>query len=187
MPVIRVAAHDLPRRPAARVLVVNSEGKVLLLEYCHSGGAADALSGKGTYFTTPGGGRDEGETFLECAARELFEETGISTPVDPRVIATRTAPLLTSSGRVVLADERYFCVKVGNMPVLDNSRWTEMERGCIQGHSWCSSADLARLRSRQLWPQTLDEILTAANGDAPPLQYASTREVIGDLIVEVEY
>lgn len=186
MPVIRVCAKDLRKRQAARVLVLNEENKVLLFEYRHTSTTKDALTGKGSYFTTPGGQCDPGESFLECAKRELFEETGISVPVDPRVLATRTAPILTSSGEVMLADEQYFCVKVEH-PCISECNWTEEEKHCIHGFSWYSTEDLKQFNGFQLWPKALGDIVDAANIDKPALKYASTLETIGDVSVELEY
>ena len=223
MPVYKVNASTLAQRPAARVLVINDEGKVLLLEYRHED-SNDALSNKGSYFTTPGGRREPDESFIECAQRELYEETGIEAVVDPRVIATRTAPLMTSRSGIVLAVEEYFAVWVNKDLVLDNSNFTEKEKCNVKQYHWCDSSDLANLRDKHLWPSILDEILTAAknvahnvsepdsstlgsltninknhtNGDSTvdartdssykiPLKYASTKEALGDIIVEVEY
>ncbi len=56
-------------RITARVVLVNDEHKVLLLKMHF-----DGMS----YWLTPGGKIDEGETPLEAAQRELFEETGIN-------------------------------------------------------------------------------------------------------------
>lgn len=64
-------------RDIASAIVISSDGKVLM-------GQKDPKGG-GTYseddeWHIPGGGLDEGETFLEAAGRELKEETGLEIP-----------------------------------------------------------------------------------------------------------
>ena len=61
------------RRQAARVVLLNHVGQVLLLS------ATDpADRAKGAWWEIPGGGIDPNETSADAARRELFEETGIS-------------------------------------------------------------------------------------------------------------
>ncbi|WP_407571416.1 NUDIX domain-containing protein [Deinococcus altitudinis] len=52
--------------PGANVLVVNDQGELLLLRHAGTG-----------RWTLPGGSMEPGETFAECAHRELLEETGL--------------------------------------------------------------------------------------------------------------
>jgi len=66
------------RRPSSRLLLLNPDGVVILFRFVHK---EDALAGL-SYWATPGGGLEDGETFEETAIRELFEETGIR-HVDP--------------------------------------------------------------------------------------------------------
>ena len=55
-------------RPAARVLLIDDQDRVLLR----------ANVGDGDVWITPGGALEPGETAEEAALRELWEETGIS-------------------------------------------------------------------------------------------------------------
>ena len=59
----------LPYRPAAGIMLLNAAGKVWIGQRIDS--TLDA-------WQMPQGGLDEGEDMLECALRELEEETGIS-------------------------------------------------------------------------------------------------------------
>jgi ADP-ribose pyrophosphatase YjhB (NUDIX family) len=56
-------------RQAGRVIVLDPDGRVLLMAY-------DGGLPVGRHWATPGGGVDPGESFAEAAARELTEETG---------------------------------------------------------------------------------------------------------------
>ena len=60
------------RRTAARVVVLDRDGHVLLLR---ARDPADAS--KGHWWEIPGGGIEAGETSTDAARRELYEETGI--------------------------------------------------------------------------------------------------------------
>ncbi len=59
------------RRPAARVVLLDPEGRIFLLQGC------DPLRPeKGTWWEIPGGGINRGEQSHEAARRELYEECG---------------------------------------------------------------------------------------------------------------
>jgi 8-oxo-dGTP pyrophosphatase MutT (NUDIX family) len=62
------------RRQAARVVLLNEDGHVLLIR---ASDPADAS--KGTWWEIPGGGIDPHESTADAARRELHEETGITT------------------------------------------------------------------------------------------------------------
>jgi 8-oxo-dGTP pyrophosphatase MutT (NUDIX family) len=64
---------DVPRE-AARVLLLDAAGRVLLLR------GFDPARPEHRYWFTVGGGLDEGEAMIDAAVRELFEETGLRLP-----------------------------------------------------------------------------------------------------------
>jgi 8-oxo-dGTP pyrophosphatase MutT (NUDIX family) len=66
-----LASGRVRERVGARVILFDQAGRVLLVA------VTDPVDARRIWMT-PGGGRDEGETDIECARRELREETGVS-------------------------------------------------------------------------------------------------------------
>ena len=64
-------------RLAARVLLLDEGSRILLFR-----GGDPAAPERGTWWFTPGGGLEPGETRHQGAARELFEETGLRVSPD---------------------------------------------------------------------------------------------------------
>ena len=60
------------RRPAARVVVLDRQGRIFLIN-----GRDPADASKPPWLEIPGGGIDPGEDSATAVARELYEETGI--------------------------------------------------------------------------------------------------------------
>jgi ADP-ribose pyrophosphatase YjhB (NUDIX family) len=58
-------------RPAARVVLLDPDDRVLLMRY-------DDAPPNGSHWSTPGGGLNDGEDYPAAALRELAEETGWS-------------------------------------------------------------------------------------------------------------
>jgi 8-oxo-dGTP pyrophosphatase MutT (NUDIX family) len=124
----------LPDRPAARLLVIDAQDRILLFRF--------TPGDRPPFWGTPGGQLDEGESFEDAARRELLEETGIAADPGPS-IAFKTSVFTTFEGVKVRAVEHYFVVRV-DAPEIVTDGHTEMERDFMQEHRWWSAEELAR-------------------------------------------
>ena len=140
-------------RPASRLLITDPDDRVLLFYFEHRTGA---LAGK-SYWATPGGGVEDGESFEAAAIRELWEETGIRVTEVGAQIAQRRLVLQMLDGEYVNEDERYFRIRVKDTQ-LSRSGWTESEVECMTAHHWWSQAELEQT-TEQVWPENLIAML----------------------------
>ena len=99
-PTTAAAVIELPRdlpileRDAVRLVVRDSEDRILLF-HTHE----ITLPELGVWWELPGGGIDEGETYLDAAVRELREETGIKVVRGPGRRADLAADGVVPSSR----------------------------------------------------------------------------------------
>ncbi|MBX5157631.1 NUDIX domain-containing protein [Rhizobium sp. NZLR8] len=143
-------------RPSARLLVIDQFGCVLLFKFSHSSGP---LTGR-TYWATPGGAVEKGETFEEAALRELEEETGFSGHDLTGEVGRRSFELQLTSGEVVWAEERFFGVRAHRNSISDTG-WTENERDVMADHRWWSEQEL-RETSDTVFPDGIVDLLRQA-------------------------
>ena len=141
------------RRPSSRLLVLDQAHRLLLFRFSHRTGV---LAGQ-DYWATPGGGLQAGETFGEAAIRELREETGIMVRVVEGPIAQREFTLQMPDGEQVVADERFFVVRVGARTVSPD-KWTTRESEVMVEHRWWTAADV-EATDAMVWPDNLPHML----------------------------
>ena len=146
----------MPRipRPAARILLLDDAGRVLLFRF-------KPEDGRPPFWCTVGGAVDPGEGYEEAARRELYEETGIVADPGPELFR-RKVDFLTIEGVEVTADERYFLVRT-DAPEIDTAAHTELEQRVMQHWRWVAPADLATL-GEQYFPEDLADIMAEVIG-----------------------
>jgi 8-oxo-dGTP pyrophosphatase MutT (NUDIX family) len=148
---------DVVDRTAARVLVLDEDDAVLLLQ-----GRDPARPDRGTWWFTPGGGLDSGETAEEGARRELREETGyVADDLGP-VVYRRTVgfEFLNVSYR---QHESFFCVRARRFAV-DGAGWSDVEVRSMLGHRWWTVGELQVTREA-IHPPELADVLAGLLND----------------------
>ncbi|GAB1693930.1 NUDIX hydrolase [Krasilnikovia sp. M28-CT-15] len=153
----------MTNRPAARVLLVDAAGRILLFRGCDP-----AVPGVSWWFT-PGGGLDAGETPAQGAARELFEETGLR--VDPAELGEpvwHQVIEFSYDHRWYRQDQEFFLLRVEGWQV-DTRGFEEAERQSIEGHHWWSLADLDAT-DEDVYPEGLADLVRRLLADAAAAQ-----------------
>jgi 8-oxo-dGTP pyrophosphatase MutT (NUDIX family) len=143
-------------RLAARVLVIDADGCVLLLR-----GFDPARPDLGDWWLTPGGGVDDGESVEDAARRELHEETGLVVDDVGPALFERRIVFRFEDGHFDQT-EHYFCVRAERFAVT-NAGWTDLEQRSVLEHRWWSRADLAAT-DETVYPEGLVERLAEILG-----------------------
>jgi 8-oxo-dGTP pyrophosphatase MutT (NUDIX family) len=126
-------------RRAARLIVLDAEGRALMFRY--------DVPGRDPFWVTAGGECEPDESFEDAAQRELLEETGIIADPGPQ-IAQMTPEFITVQGEPVQADERFFLIRVAKAEI-DTSRHTETEQALMTQHRWFTLDELTD------WPEAV--------------------------------
>lgn len=145
-------------RRAARVLLVDRDGRVLLQNCCDPS-APEA----GSWWNTTGGGIDDGETPEQAAARELVEETGLRIDVSELgpVVHTRLTEF-SFGGNDYRQSEDYFLVRTGAFEVVPTA-FTQLEMQAVLGTRWWTREEL-RGTDERVYPGELLDVLERLDG-----------------------
>lgn len=137
-------ATSPPERPTARVLLLDRADRILLMK----GRLPTAPERPGAWFTV-GGGVEPGETYIEAAAREIREETGIADFVLGPVVWVREGVMRMPEP--TLFKEWYVLARCdGAEP--SRAGWNAFERELIDDIRWWTLAELTTTPDRVFPP-----------------------------------
>jgi 8-oxo-dGTP pyrophosphatase MutT (NUDIX family) len=142
-------------RRAARALLIH-HGSVLLIKGCDP-----ARPEAGTWWLTPGGGIEDGESIEDALVREVLEETGLALPVERvgKIVATRVAEFEFDE-RDYHQSESFFAIEVDEfMPHAHG--WDAIERRALIDHRWWTLDELTST-TELVYPRELATVVAAA-------------------------
>ena len=154
-------------RAAARVVLMNSEGKAFLLK------AQDLNDASNTWWLTCGGGAQLGETPAQTAARELAEEAGIDCePADLIGPLAQLKTVMEFSSHTLHQDEIFFGLVDDTGVDFDGAVWTDMEKRTIIDARWWSREEIEQTEER-IYPKQLCTLMDIVmSGEAPSVPLA---------------
>ncbi len=136
----------MPRpRQAGRAILRDAAGRVLLIRF---------VLPNMTFWATPGGGVEPGETLIEAARRELQEELGIAVPLEGPV-HTATG-IFEFEGELIENTDYFFHGRWDSTPRL--SGLTANESAALQEARWWTLEELEST-GEPFFPKDLPAVL----------------------------
>jgi len=141
---------DVIVRDAARVVLLDRDDRVLL--FCCKEPDVDR-----SFWITPGGGLEQGETHEQAALREMHEETGLmGVELGPCVwTRTHTFPWM---GKMYCQRERFFLVRVDGHDV-DPAGHTDEELVVLTQHRWWTADEIRAATDIEFAPRGMGDWL----------------------------
>jgi 8-oxo-dGTP pyrophosphatase MutT (NUDIX family) len=153
--------NEAIERPGSRVVVLDDLDRVLLFRYEE----ADE-----SFWVTPGGGLEPGETHEQAAARELHEEVGVLDVSLERLNWTRKPIVWTASwnAETYRSREEYFMARVPSGVRISPTRLDEWEIAAET--RWWSVDELEQAQAAgvTIWPERLPALLRSLLEHGPP-------------------
>jgi 8-oxo-dGTP pyrophosphatase MutT (NUDIX family) len=151
------------RRKAARVVLLDPEDRVLLLEARDPG-----KPGVRPWWELPGGGIEWGETTAEAGAREVWEETGLRASMGPAVWLQHA--VFDFGGYHFDQHETIHIARCAGGEVRP-AALEALEVQAFLGWQWCAAGDLEALAaSARVIPGWLPAELPTVLAEGPPTE-----------------
>jgi 8-oxo-dGTP pyrophosphatase MutT (NUDIX family) len=139
-------AQTIPKpRQAGRAILRDDAGRVLLIHF---------VLPNMTFWATPGGGMEAGETPLAAAIRELREELGIAVALEGPV--HRAVGIFEFEGVLIENTDHFFAGRWNGTPRLTGA--TEAESAALRAVRWWTMEEIERTEE-DIFPRDLSDVL----------------------------
>ena len=153
-------------RRSSRLILLDEDRRVLLFRIEDATVFRPDEPSLVSYWITPGGGLEAGESYAAAARRELWEETGM-TGIEPGPWVAVCEPVLNWGGDLVQAHDRFYLARIGATAVtLENL--SIAERDVFREHRWWNVEELHASGERIVPPGLVDLLGRIVAGDVPP-------------------
>jgi 8-oxo-dGTP diphosphatase len=122
LPALLISMEELPHRRAARIVVLDTQGRLLLFRQAGRHGRS--------FWATPGGGLEDGETFEQAACREGSEVLGV-TSMSLRLLWEATNDFMHVD-HPVRQRERYFLMEGSHQTLLTGVQHIHQQEGILE-------------------------------------------------------
>jgi ADP-ribose pyrophosphatase YjhB (NUDIX family) len=153
---------ELRLRPAARAIVLDPEGRILLVRFSFDHPEREV-------WATPGGGIEEAETDEDAIHRELAEEAGLDAFELGPLVWTRTHVVPLGGGRWDGQTERYYLVRTSSFEPIPGLTWEELRAEYVTAIRWWTLDEL-EATDALFAPRRLPLLLRTLLRDGPPAE-----------------
>jgi 8-oxo-dGTP pyrophosphatase MutT (NUDIX family) len=149
---------ELRIRPAARAIVLDPDDRILLVRFLFPTGK--------TFWATPGGGIEAGESSDEAIRRELAEETGLESLSVGPVVWTRLHIVPFIGGQYDGQHEQYHLVRAPSFTPAPRLSWEQLNAEYVFELRWWGLAELGSA-DEAFAPSRLPELVRSLLRDGP--------------------
>ena len=148
-------------RPAARAIVLDPDDRILLVRFLFPAGK--------TFWATPGGGIEMGESSGEAIRRELAEETGLDDVDVGPVVWTRLHIVPFIGGQYDGQREQYHLVRTPSFTPEPRLSWEQLNAEYVFELRWWALAELEEA-DETFSPRRLLELVRDLLHDGTPTE-----------------
>jgi 8-oxo-dGTP pyrophosphatase MutT (NUDIX family) len=149
-----MATTEIVHRPGVRVLVLDPDGRVLLFR-----GSDPARSDVPPYWFTVGGGLEPGESPVDGAIRETYEETGLHlTPADLTGPVWQEVAEYPFENVTYRQPQDFYLVRLTSPCAVDTSGFDDVELRTVDAHRWWTAAEI-RTAAETVYPRCLADLV----------------------------